>query len=676
MKPIDKKAAALLLCGLAFAAIVLSATPAAAQETAGRKFAFLVGVAKYSHGNLPNLDYPENDVEELAETLKAQKFKTLLLTTRLGNTNPSLMPTAKNVWGSLQNFIRDNKPNKADLMLIGLAGHGIQPLGSDESYFCPSDANPTIKEGTKNSPANPDSLISIGDLLKVLDDSGVGYKLLIVDACRNDPSVRGRRGVNHVNVAALPEQTGVLLSCKAGEFSFEHKSLGAKGHGAFFYHVITGLKGAASERNGDVTWDDLGLYVRRRVPAKVRELFGEQGGVQNPNLISNISGEPAVLARITPRLEPPRTRGPKLLVAPFDANAARTARSACARHYKCDSERTNSIGITMILIPPGRFAMGSPESPDDLKKAFPEHYQRASQTRKKSPEAPLENPTDGEQPVHTVTITKPFYLAKYEVTKGQFKRFIDETHYRTEAERDGKGGLGYTGDKVRPFHRQRRFTWFDWGVDQDDNSPVVNVSYNDALEFCKWLGAKEKKSYRLPTEAEWEYAARAGTLGRYYCGDNPEDLTTIGNVADAAARTMAMKPTVNSSDGHAITCPVGQFRPNNFGLYDMIGNAREWCADWYDPNYYANSPDHDPTGPAEGKSHAVRGGSWAADGWHCRLARRVSSVPQMVSNQLGFRIASSSVMRHVTGSTRLPTSGRSNRTLEQTKTWAGTGTKP
>src|SRR5271154_5519201 len=180
MNPIGKTTTAVLLGALAVAMFVLSPIPAAAQGVAaGRKFAFLVGVEKYSHGNLPNLDFPENDVEELAQTLTAQKFKTLLLTTRLGKTNSSLMPTAKNVWSSLQNFIRDNKPDKADLMLIGLAGHGIQPLGSDESYFCPADANPTIKEGTKNSPANPDSLISIGELLKVLDDSGVGYKLLI-----------------------------------------------------------------------------------------------------------------------------------------------------------------------------------------------------------------------------------------------------------------------------------------------------------------------------------------------------------------------------------------------------------------------------------------------------------------------------------------------------------------
>src|SRR5262249_29002179 len=158
-----------------------------------RKFAFLVGVEKYNHGRLANLAYPENDVEDFNDVLRRHGFRTSILTTRIGKKNPRFAPTQKNVMGGLQNFIRFNRPNKRDLMIIGLAGHGLQPLGSDESYFCPVDANPTIKEGARNAPAYPETLISVSTLLKMLDDSGVGYKLLVVDACRNDPSVRGRR---------------------------------------------------------------------------------------------------------------------------------------------------------------------------------------------------------------------------------------------------------------------------------------------------------------------------------------------------------------------------------------------------------------------------------------------------------------------------------------------------
>jgi formylglycine-generating enzyme len=142
--------------------------------------------------------------------------------------------------------------------------------------------------------------------------------------------------------------------------------------------------------------------------------------------------------------------------------------------------------------------------------------------------------------------------------------------------------------------------------------PVVNVSWNDAVAFCQWLSRKEGKTYRLPTEAEWEYACRAGTITRYCCGDDPETLVSFGNVADAAAKKKYPDWThvIKGNDGYVFTSRVGSFQPNPFGLYDMHGNAWQWCADWYDPKYYANSPAGDPKGPASGQSRVLRGGSW------------------------------------------------------------------
>jgi formylglycine-generating enzyme required for sulfatase activity len=242
-----------------------------------------------------------------------------------------------------------------------------------------------------------------------------------------------------------------------------------------------------------------------------------------------------------------------------------------------------------------------------------------------------------------VTISQPFYLGKYEVTKGQFRKFVEDTNYRTDAEKDGKGSLGYTGDKDKPFKERPAFTWRDWGVDQGDNSPVVNVSHNDAVAFCEWLSRKEGKKYRLPTEAEWEYACRAGTVDRYYNGDDPEGLTKLGNVADATAKEKVPNwTTVASSDGWAFTAPVGQFRPNNFGLYDMIGNAAEWCSDWYDADYYAKSPERDPTGPNSGSDRVRRGGCWASDAVSCRAAYRGGNPPGSRDFFVGFRLARSS----------------------------------
>ena len=270
-----------------------SSVPAQENVPAGRKLALLVGVKDYQHGSLHDLDFPENDVTELAEVLQSQNFDVVVLTTALAKNDRSLAPTSDNIRKRLTQLLEKEKVTKRDVILVGLAGHGLQPVGSKEAYFCPSDANPTI---AGDKPQKPASLIAVGEILKQLDDSGIGHKLLLVDACRNDPSVRGRRGMERVDVSALPPQTGVLLSCATGEFSFENKSLGT-GHGVFFFHVIEGLKGAAQDpEDHEITWEGLKTYVRRKVPSTVKRLYGKDGGEQQPNDIGNLIGEPTVLA--------------------------------------------------------------------------------------------------------------------------------------------------------------------------------------------------------------------------------------------------------------------------------------------------------------------------------------------------------------------------------------------
>jgi len=260
----------------------------AQSKSPGRKFAFLVGVKEYDHAQLKDLEYPERDVEEFAEVLKTAGFTVVLLTTASGEKDATKMPTSRIVQKQLASLLTDAM--KRDLVLIGLAGHGIQPLGSDSAYFCPKDANPTITAGVGNLPssaARPETLLSIDGLLQMLDDSGVGQKLLLMDACRNDPGVRGRRGVDKVRVSALPAETGVLLSCSSGQFAFEHKSWGGR-HGAFFHQVIEGFKGKATDPDeGGVTWDGLVKHVRKRVPVMVDEQYGVSRGEQQPHKFEN-----------------------------------------------------------------------------------------------------------------------------------------------------------------------------------------------------------------------------------------------------------------------------------------------------------------------------------------------------------------------------------------------------
>jgi formylglycine-generating enzyme required for sulfatase activity len=245
-----------------------------------------------------------------------------------------------------------------------------------------------------------------------------------------------------------------------------------------------------------------------------------------------------------------------------------------------------------------------------------------------------------EKPQHQVRITQPFYLGVHEVTRGQFRRFVDETGYQTKAEKDGRGGWGWN-EQAKKFEQNPRYTWQNPGFEQTDDHPVVNVSWNDAVAFATWLSRKNGNTYRLPTEAEWEYACRAGTTTRYSCGDDPEGLAAVGNIADGTAR--AKYPdwpgAIAARDGYIYTAPVGQFQPNRFGLYDMHGNVWEWCSDGYAADYYWQSLGDDPRGAAGAALRVIRGGSWYFNPRYCRSALRNGHPPGYRSSDAGFRLA-------------------------------------
>jgi formylglycine-generating enzyme required for sulfatase activity len=276
---------------------------------------------------------------------------------------------------------------------------------------------------------------------------------------------------------------------------------------------------------------------------------------------------------------------------------------------------TNSIGMRLVRIEPGEFWMGSPDS---------------------DPEAGAH-----EKPQHRVRITRPFYLGVTEVTRGQFRRFVDEAGYQTEAERDGKGGWGYL-EETNNWGVIPKLTWQNPGFEQTDEHPVVIVSWNDAQAFIAWLSRKEGKTYRLPTEAEWEYACRAGTKSRYFVGDHPEGLAAVGNVADGTLNEKYPnwnQLPIATRDRFVYTAPVGQFEPSRFWLYDMHGNVHEWCSDGYDAEYYKRSPVDDPPGSSRAAHRVYRGGSWMNSPQNVRSAHRHAGTPGFRSGDLGFRLA-------------------------------------
>jgi formylglycine-generating enzyme required for sulfatase activity len=293
---------------------------------------------------------------------------------------------------------------------------------------------------------------------------------------------------------------------------------------------------------------------------------------------------------------------------------------------------TNSIGMKLTLIPSGEFKMGSKESVEETAAFFNKTYGEDLVNADR-----LKN----EHPQHRVRITKPFYLGTYHVTRGQFRQFVKDSGYKTDAEKGERpGALGWDPDE-KQFRFNEKYSWRNTGFEQTDEHPVVNVSWNDAVAFCEWLSKREGKTNRLPTEAEWEYACRTGTTTRYYSGDDPEMLAKVGNVADAAAKAKFAywKYTIKTSDGYAFTAPVGEFKPNSFGLSDMHGNAEQWCADRYDAKYYVASPVDDPTGPESGGNRVSRGGGWCGGPDLARSAVRNWAAPHARDFMKGFRVA-------------------------------------
>ena len=245
------------------------------------------------------------------------------------------------------------------------------------------------------------------------------------------------------------------------------------------------------------------------------------------------------------------------------------------------------VTMELVKIPRGNFIMGSSEKE--------------------------KNRTDDEGPQHPVNFKRSFYMGKYEVTNEQYRAF--------RPDHDSKDYIGYSlnGDK----------------------QPVVNVDWNWAAEFCRWLSKETERQFRLPSEAEWEYACRAGTKTVRFWGNDPDSACKYANVSNPGIKKEFNWSwnSFNCEDGYKVTSPVGSFAPNNFGLYDMIGNVREYCIDNYHENYNNAPKDGSPWVMRFNKEHVLRGGSWYDGPIDCRSAARSYPVPgYRLNSTWGFRV--------------------------------------
>ncbi|MDT8288054.1 MAG: formylglycine-generating enzyme family protein, partial [Elusimicrobiales bacterium] len=232
---------------------------------------------------------------------------------------------------------------------------------------------------------------------------------------------------------------------------------------------------------------------------------------------------------------------------------------------------------------------------------------------------------DGDEgPVHEVCVDG-FAIGKYEVTVGEFRRFVESSGYQTEAE---QGDGCYVAENGK-WKKKKGKSWRDPNFSQGDKEPAVCLSWNDSQAYIEWLNRQSGKRYRLPTEAEWEYAARGGTSTARYWGGNPDQACGYANVHDQTSKRVNGFgwENHNCDDGYAATSPVGSFKPNGFGLYDMLGNVWEWNQDWFGSGYYGSSPRNNPTGPSSGSGRVLRGGSWGSNPRYARAAYRDRNTP-------------------------------------------------
>ncbi|MFZ2448456.1 MAG: SUMF1/EgtB/PvdO family nonheme iron enzyme [Syntrophobacteraceae bacterium] len=422
--------------------------------------------------------------------------------------------------------------------------------------------------------------VDMGAILGEMDYARNRLNLVILDACRDNPFARSFRSVSQ-GLASISAPSGTLIGFATAPGSVANDGQGDNG-------VYTGELIKAMSQPG-LKIEDVFKQVRSAVREATR-------GKQTPWESSSLEGD------FYFRSPPPVQAAPPVQVtaAPAQGQAGPGAseRSASPQAEPVSrSERPVKAlktwrepvtGLEFVWVQGGCFLMGSP------------------QTEK--------GRSGDEGPVHEVCVDG-FWMSRTEITNGQFKKFQQDHDSRN-----------YSGHALN-----------------GDTQPAVFVTWWDANNFAQWLMGQSGGQYtfRLPTEAEWEYAARAGSEAARYWGEDSLKACAHENVADLTARKqLGMEAVSDCDDGYAATAPVGSFQPNGFGLYDMLGNVWEWCADVYGVDSYVRHDRKNPQFSDEGvgRSRVIRGGFWHGGPVAIRSAVRGSGMPEGMSDDLGFRL--------------------------------------
>lgn len=620
--------------------VALAWTLGASPALSAKRIALVIGNSAYKSAPLAN---PVNDARLMALTLRKMGFEV-----------QDHYDLRQN---QIKRAIRDfgqrlERAGKDAVSLFYYAGHGVQVGG--RNYLIPVGAE-IQNEGDVDIEAVPADVV-----LSTMEFAGSRLNFVILDACRNNPYARSFRSASR-GLARMEAPSGTLVA-----YATAPGDVAADGGGSnspYTAALVEAMKipGLASElvfrearrkvmaatKKAQVPWEASSLtgdfyFVpkgstvtvvppsgdRRDKEALFWETIKESDDKADfeAYLAEYPDGKFVRLAKNRLRkLKKPQTAAVTPLVKPKPVpSPAKPAVGVYPSKYKPgDTFKDCAECPEMVVIPPGRYMMGSLET---------ERGHRQN-----------------EEPRHEVQITQVLAVGKYEVKRGEFEAFVTDSNHSMKR----IGCNVVIEEKGEPnITRGQQYSWRYPGFEQSDDHPVVCVAWYDANEYTKWLSRKTGGNYRLLSEAEWEYAARANTETLYYWGDlktNPTSFPLLNELAcqfENITDQMLHKKFYKlkwlpppCSDGYAFTAPVGSYKPNPFHLYDILGNVHEWVQDCYRNTYYDAPNDGTPTVKANCRLWLHRGGAWYFGQYDkIRPAKRNPSHP-IPENFVGFRVA-------------------------------------
>jgi formylglycine-generating enzyme required for sulfatase activity len=369
---------------------------------------------------------------------------------------------------------------------------------------------------------------------------------------------------------------------------------------------------AASASQGDCRYDEVPIGLGREVftafatvftltnlePARVATLYCK--GIEAEGWARPLARwrKPPGAEGLAGDASPSETTARKATVAADDAGAEVQLTAAPGRRF-----RECTTCPEMVILPGGEYRMGAPHG---------------------------NAPHLTESPAHRVKL-RPFAIGRTHVTRAQFAAFVEETGYDA-------GQKCLTTEGASGWHLASNRNWRNPGFAQTEADPVTCVNWADASAYAAWLANKTGRGYRLPSEAEWEYAARAGTAGDWYWGDSRSEACRFANVDDRSMNVKVLWKPFDCSDGYAFTAPAGAFEPNAFGLHDMLGSLWQWTEDAWHENY-VDAPTDGTARPGDGAKHTLRGGSWLSPPSDTRASMRSQGMAHARSHDTGFRVA-------------------------------------